>query len=182
MKQEITKEIQIPEGINIEIDGDIITVKGLKGELKRKFILGKINIKKEDSRIILGAEKATKREKKIAGSIVAHIKNMMRGVKEGYEYKLQICSVHFPINVQVDASRKILLIKNFLGEIKDRVAIIPQNVEVKVNGDVITVTSLDIELAGQTAANIEFASKIRKRDRRVFQDGIYITEKAGEKI
>lgn len=67
MKQEINKEIQIPEGASIEIDGDIVNVKGPKGELKRKFILGKINMKKEGNKIILSAEKATKREKKIAG-------------------------------------------------------------------------------------------------------------------
>ena len=50
-------------------------------------------------------------------------------------------------------------------------------VEVKNKVDVI-VTGADIEKVGQTAANIERACRIRKRDRRVFQDGIYIVAKA----
>jgi large subunit ribosomal protein L6 len=182
MKQEIAKEIQIPEDVSIELEGSTLNVKGPKGELKKTFFSDKIKIKKENDKIILTAERATKREKKILGSIVAHIKNMILGVREGFEYKLQICSVHFPINVQVDAAKKTLIIKNFLGEVKERTARIPNNVEVKVNGEIITVNSADKELAGQTAARIETATKIKKRDRRIFQDGIYLIEKAGKRI
>ena len=56
----------------------------------------------------------------------------------------------------------------------------PGEVKVEVQNKVdVIVSGADIEKVGQTAANIERSCKIRKRDRRVFQDGIYITSKAG---
>jgi large subunit ribosomal protein L6 len=72
-----------------------------------------------------------------------------------------------------------LIISNFLGEKVSRHATILPNVDVQIKGAKITITSNDKEAAGQTAANIEKASIVRNRDRRVFQDGIYIIEKPG---
>jgi large subunit ribosomal protein L6 len=66
-----------------------------------------------------------------------------------------------------------------LGEKIPRYANIISGVEINVKGQEITITSHDIEAAGQTAANIEKATKVRNRDRRIFQDGIYIVEKPG---
>jgi large subunit ribosomal protein L6 len=182
MKQDITKEIEIPQDVSIELNDSNVNVKGVKGELRRAFPHEIIKISKQDNKLIIGAKKATKREKKMIGTICAHIKNMIKGVKEVFQYKLQICSVHFPMSVHIDAAKKIVGIKNFLGEVKERKATILDNVDVKIEGDIITVTSADKEAAGQTALNIENTTRIRARDRRVFQDGIFITEKAGEKI
>jgi large subunit ribosomal protein L6 len=70
-------------------------------------------------------------------------------------------------------------LKNFLGGKKIRKAEIPQGVDVKINGDIIELSSRDIELVGMTATRMEQLTRVTKRDRRVFQDGIFITEKAG---
>ena len=105
---------------------------------------------------------------------------MLQGVKEKFEYKLKVVFSHFPITVEV--SGNTATIKNFLGEKIPRICALPQGAEVEVNKDDITVKSVSKEIAGQAAANLETATKIRMKDRRIFQDGIYIIDKAGRPI
>ena len=105
---------------------------------------------------------------------------MINGVLNQYTYTLKICSGHFPMNVSVVNDK--VIIKNFFAEKIPREAKILPKVEVKINGDIITVKSADRELAGQTASNIEQACRITNRDRRIFMDGIYITSKANKEI
>jgi len=172
------KEIEIPNGVNIEINKDEIKVNGPKGEIKKRF---GIKLEKKENKLIFEV-KGNKRDKKRKGTIIAHIKNMICGVVNGFEYKLQICPVHFPIKVSISPDKKNIIIENFLGETKKRKADILSNVNIEIKGDIITVNSIDKEAAGQTAANIEMATKIRNKDRRIFQDGIFMIEKAGKKI
>ena len=149
-------------------------IKKKKGEqeVERKLEYG---VKKEGNKLIIEIEKGSKKDKKLIKTTAAHIRNMISGLEKRFVYKLQICSVHFPMNVSVSGNE--VIIKNFLGERKERKAKILPGVEVKVEGDTVIVESCDKEKAGQTAANIEQATKIKKRDRRIFQDGIFIIEK-----
>ena len=110
----------------------------------------------------------------------AHINNMIKGVQNKFEYKLKICSSHFPMTVKIDGKKAI--IKNFLGEKTDRKCKIMSGAEVEVNGNQIVVKSIDKEIAGQTSANFEAATKVGKRDRRTFNDGIFIINKAGKEL
>ncbi|MDO8467760.1 MAG: 50S ribosomal protein L6 [Nanoarchaeota archaeon] len=180
MKKSLTKETKIPEGVEIKVHGDIIIVKGREGELKRKFDLGKIKAEVKDNKIILKDETASKKEKKIMNTVSAHLKNMIIGVKEKYEYKLKVCSSHFPIGVDVQGRN--VSIKNFLGEKIPRKTKLPEGVEAKVNKEFIIITSCDKELAGQAASKFEEVTKIKDRDRRIFQDGIFMITKAGREI
>jgi len=68
----------------------------------------------------ISSKNATKRQSRMIGTITAHLTNMVKGVKDGFEYKLEICNVHFPMNVKVVGSK--VIIKSFLGEKTPRVA------------------------------------------------------------
>ncbi len=180
VRLDITEEITIPEGVTAEKKDSEIIIKGPKGELKREFQNRKITTKVEGNKIIIESKKATLKEKKILYTEKAHIKNMITGVTEGFEYKLKICSGHFPMTVTIKGDE--LEIKNYIGEKVPRKLKIKPGVEVKINGDEITVTGINKELAGQVSADIEKLSRRVGFDRRIFQDGIYITHKAGKAV
>ena len=178
MKKNILSEVEAPTGVAVSLNDGVVVMKSNGKEIVRKFTQNpNIEVKLVGNKISLKSNKATKRELKLINSIVAHLKNMIIGLKQDFVYKLEVCNVHFPMVVKSDGD--LIKIKNFLGEKIDRQAKILPNVKVKVSGNFIEVSSPDIEAAGQTAARIEIATKIRNRDRRVFQDGIFITEKPG---
>ena len=180
MKKEFYKELEIPSGIEISIEGNRIKITGPEGEIDKEFRIGKLDLKKKENKIILGYKKTTKKEKKLINTFIAHLKNMIKGVQKKFEYELKICFSHFPITVEIRG--RDVAIKNFLGESVARKMKILEGVEVKIEKDIVRVSSVDKELAGQTAANFETATKIRKRDKRVFQDGIFMINKAGKEI
>ena len=180
MKKPLFQTIEIPKEVEFNLDGSTLMVKGKEGENKRTFGEYKLVFEEKDRQIIIGSAKATKKEKKNMNTIAAHIKNMIKGVQEKFEYKLKICFSHFPMTVEIKENKAI--VKNFLGEKIPRKVRIPEGVEIKIDKDMITITSLNKELAGQAAANFETATRISKKDRRVFQDGIYITNKAGREM
>ena len=178
MKEEIKKEIELGEAVTASLDGSSLTIKGPKGEVVRDFSYPKVKIVIEEGKIILFSEKATKREKKMVGSFESHIKNIVKGVVEPHEYKLKICSGHFPMNVAVKGDE--FIIKNFLGEKVPRVLKIKKEVNVKVDRDIVVVESPDKELAGQLSADIELLTKRTGYDQRIFQDGVYIISKVNK--
>ncbi len=178
MKEEISRSIELSDGVTAQLDESTLTVKGPKGEVKRQFLHPRITITAEGNKITLSASKATKREKTLTLSFESHIKNMVQGVQEPHEYKLKVCSGHFPMNVSVSGLE--FTVKNFLGEAVPRKVTLPEGIEIKVDGDQVIISSPNIELAGQAAAKIESLCRITNRDRRIFQDGIYITQKAGK--
>jgi len=130
-----------------------------------------------DNGIVVSSPSDTRKYKRMFYTFRSHLRNMLDGAQNGFHYKLKICSGHFPMTVKVEGQQ--VVISNFLGEkIPRRARILPQ-VTVKVDKDTITITSADLEAAGQTAANIEKSTNVGTRDRRVFQDGCYIIEKPG---
>ena len=175
---ELYEEIELNDGINGEIVNGEIIFKKENISVKRKLI-PLIDVKIEGNKIIMSSKKSTKRERKVFGSMRAHFKNIIEGLKKPFVYKLQSGSVHFPMTLKIEKDKNELHIKNFLGEKKDRIIKLHPDVEIKIDKDIIELKSADIEKAGMVAANIEKGTKIRNRDRRVFQDGIYIIDKPG---
>lgn len=173
---EIKKEIKIPNGVEISISDNIVNVKGEKGSLTRTLSHPNIVMKIRDNIVALSFSNSShKKEKALLGTFAAHIKNMILGVTVGFEYKMRTVYSHFPIKTNVEGDE--FIIHNFLGERSPRRAKILENVNVEINGDDIKIKGIDKEKVGQTVANIERATKIARRDIRVFQDGVYLVSK-----
>jgi large subunit ribosomal protein L6 len=175
MVKEIARTIEIPEGVSVSYSQNVFTAQGPKGAVERKFWYPGIRIEVRDGEVLVDAESSRKEQKAMVGTFASHIKNLMTGVNEGFECKMSIVYAHFPMQVKVEG--KSLIIGNFLGEKKPRSAKILGETKVKVTGNEVMVSGINKEDVGQTAANIEQKTKIKRFDPRVFQDGIYIVQK-----
>ena len=168
-----SKELTLASDVTVEIDGGEVKVSGSKNELKREFKLAYgIKIQKQDNKIIAVSESSERKAKALMGTIIAHIRNMIKGVKEGYTYHLKIVYNHFPMTVKVEGDKVVT--QNFIGERTPRIAKIAGNTQVKIEGQDVTVTGSDIEDVGLTAGSIELSCRIVGYDKRRFSDGIYI--------
>lgn len=170
----LREEIPIPDGITVTVD-EAVTVKGSKGTLERNFNNRSIQIKVEDDKVVVEAHFPKKKDKAMLGTIRSHINNMIIGLTDGFNYKMKIVYAHFPMTVK-KAGNKVT-IENFLGERHPRTAKIVGNADVQIKGDEVIVSGINKEDVGQTMANMEQATKIKGRDPRVFQDGIYLVSK-----
>lgn len=178
----ISHSINLPEGVTATIAGHDVTLAKDGESLTREFRHPRIEVRDSSDGIEVFCNLPRRKEKALAGTWAAHLNNMARGVDSGFKYKLKAVYSHFPMTIKVQGNE--MTITNLFGEKVPRVAPLPWSpaeVEVKVSNKTdITVSGTDREKVGQTAANIERACRIKKRDRRVFQDGIYIVSKGNE--
>jgi len=158
------RSYDIPEGVEVSVEGDHVRVKGPKGETRHVMPKG-VQVRVENGQFVAEGIPMTE------GTAVAHVRNMIKGVTEGYTKRLKILYSHFPMKVEIKG--KDVVIRNFLGRKKEIVTKIVGDVKVSVKGQEIVVEGVSKDDVGQTAANLIQATKIRKLDRRVFQDGIY---------
>jgi large subunit ribosomal protein L6 len=172
------RDVKLPDGVSVDLKEDHLTVSGKKGKLTRKFTHPRVKITHADSKLKVICPRPDRKEMGLVGTWWAHINNMVRGVEDGFHYKMRIIYSHFPIKTSVKGSE--LVIENFLGERFPRRARILEGVTAKISGDMINLEGIDKELLGQTAANIEKATIVRNYDTRVFQDGIYLVSRGNE--
>lgn len=172
---EVEKTVEVPEGVGVKIDGRAVTISGEKGTLTRDFSHAPLSIQKEEKLIKIRTDWPRKKEAAIVATISSHIQNMITGVTKGFTYKLKIVFSHFPISVKVEQKR--VLIENFTGERSPRTAKIVGDTEVSVKSDDVIVQGMNLEDVSQTAANIEQGTKVKRKDPRVFLDGIYVYER-----
>jgi large subunit ribosomal protein L6 len=173
--------VPCPDGVHFTVDGTSLKAKGPLGEVKRPFPSAALGLETEGAEIHLSLKIPANRKKAQAllHTWERHVANLAVGVTLGFQARMKIVAAHFPMKVQVKDSS--LLIENFLGEKYPRTARLIPGVEAKVDGEFVILSGHDIEEVGQSAANIETATKIRDYDPRVFQDGIYIIERARPK-
>ncbi|MFQ5406554.1 MAG: 50S ribosomal protein L6 [Candidatus Micrarchaeia archaeon] len=164
--------MEIPQGVTVNVSNGLAKVTGPKGEISKKYDFKKLKVEVKDNSVsVTCILKANRREMAARKSVEAHLKNMFKGVQDGFEKQLEIVYAHFPVTLEV--KEDVVVIKNFLGEKHPRKARIMPGVKVKASGKSITITGIDKETVGQTANNIAKATKVTNNDIRVFQDGIY---------
>ena len=172
------KSMPIPEGIQLSVDGRKVKATGPKGTLEEDFSHLPVNFAVESGSLRVYSPWARKREVALVGTALAHVRNMVRGVSSGYTYKLKVVYAHFPVTIKVQEKEKRVSIENFTGEKTPRFARIMGTAKVKVASDEVHVQGTNIHDVSQTASNIQYATKIKDKDQRVFLDGIYIFEKS----
>jgi large subunit ribosomal protein L6 len=179
------EELEIPDGVNVTLEGDQhIRVKGPNGDITKDFshIRG-IKVTIEDKKVIFSTNFPKRGTLALTKTIVSIVNNLIIGVQTNYIYVSKIAYSHFPCSVRVDEKTQNIFIENFLGERAPRMAKYPDNVKVEIKGEDVYFIGPDKEALGQTAANVKTACRIRKKDHRVFQDGVYLYKKQlGEEI
>ncbi len=173
--QIVEQNVEVPEEVNLTLNGHKVAVTGTNGELNYDFGHAGLNMGFQDNTLRIWVENPRRKQAALVKTIASHVRNMIKGVTVGFTYKLKIVFIHFPLTINVQRDK--VVINNFIGERAPRVAKIRGNVEIKLDGDDIIVTGNDINSVAQTAANIQESTKIKNKDLRKFLDGIYVYQK-----
>jgi len=167
-------KVEIPSGVEIDIQGNLITVRGGLGSNERRFNDSLLKLSKEGSSISIGPSeyKALRKKALMAvNSFAKELRNDIDGVRKHFEVKMEGISAHFPMTFE--AKENIVSIKNMLGERYPRSAKIVGDTKIEVKDKNLRIYGTRLDDVTQTAANIKKVCKIRKKDIRVFQDGVY---------
>jgi large subunit ribosomal protein L6 len=167
--------VEMPEGVSAALAGRTLSIKGKLGEARKHFDKVNVNLAVDGSKVVISPFSKKKKDNVIINTVASLIDNMVTGVTKGYTYRLKVVYAHFPISVKTKGSQ--ILVENFVGERSPRVAEVVGDCKVTIEGDDIIVKGVSVEDVGQTSANVELATKIRKKDQRVFLDGVYIYQK-----
>ena len=170
--------VDVPKGVTFTLSGRRLHAKGPLGSVDRPFPSDALELKVHGgtATLVLRLPSHRKRSQALLNTWAAHLRNLSGSLTQGVEARLKIVAAHFPMKVQVKENH--LLIENFLGEKHPRSSDLLPGTSAKVEGDFVILSGYDVEQVGQSAANIERASRIRDYDPRVFQDGIYLVERA----
>ena len=169
--------IEIPDEVSAEVSNLDLTVEGPNGSVTRTLWYPSVSVSVEGDEVVITADADDAKTNATVGTFESHVSNMIHGVTEGWEYEMEVYYAHFPMQVDVDGDE--VVIENFLGERSERRTPLRGDTEVQVDGEVVTLSGPSKEDVGQTAADIEQLTRVTDKDNRVFQDGVYITQKPG---
>ena len=175
-KDEILAAIDIPDRVTVTKEDSTITVMGRLGTLQKDFTRIPVTLSIRDKKVIIEPYGTRRKDLAIINTVRSIIYNMVKGVENGFTYKLKIVYAHFPISVKVKG--RVIHIENYFGERSPRTSrIVGDTTRVNIAGDEVLVQGPSLEHVSQTAANIEFSTKLKGKDQRVFLDGLYIYSK-----
>ena len=167
--------LEIPDDVSAEMDHLELTVEGPQGSVTRRLWYPDVSVDIDGDELVIESEEDDAKTRATVGTFESHVENMFHGVTEGWEYEMEIFYSHFPMQVRAESDE--VVIENFLGEKAPRKTPIHGDTDVDVDGEEITLSGPSIEDVGQTAADIEQLTRVTDKDVRVFQDGVYITQK-----
>jgi len=168
-------ELQIPDDASADVDHLDLTVEGPNGSVTRRLWYPDVSVSLDGDTVVIESDEDDAQTMSTVGTFESHVENMFYGVTAGWEYELEVFYSHFPMQLSVEDDA--VVIENFLGERAPRRTEIHGDTEVDVDEETVTVRGPDIEAVGQTAADIEQLTRVTDKDVRVFQDGVYITDK-----
>ena len=170
-----TAAVAMPDGVTATLQGRTLSIKGKLGEAKKHFDKVNVNIELDGNKVMISPFSKKKKDNVIINTVTSIVNNMVTGVTKGFTYRLKVVYAHFPITVKTKGTQ--ILVENFVGERSPRVSEIVGDCKVTIEGDDIIVKGVSLEDVGQTAANVELATKIKRKDQRIFLDGVYIYHK-----
>jgi large subunit ribosomal protein L6 len=171
--EDIFAEIDIPDMVTVRMDGNVIVVGGKLGTLQKDLTRLPISVDIKDKKLMIKPPGTRKRDLAVTNTAKSIIQSMIKGVERGFTYKLKVVYAHFPISVKTKG--KEIYVENYFGERAARVShVVGETTKVNVVGEDVVVQGPSLEDVSQTAANIEFSTKLKGKDERLFLDGLYV--------
>jgi large subunit ribosomal protein L6 len=167
--------VDLPKGVSAKFADGQITIVGPLGKVSQDFSKIPVDLEVKGNAVNILTHGARRKNRSILNTAKSLVHNAVEGVTKGYEYKLKVIYAHFPVTVKVQGKR--ILVENFYGERAPRVAEIIGDTKAEVQGEDIIVHGVSIQDVGQTAANLEQATTVKRKDQRVFLDGVYVYER-----
>lgn len=166
--------ISIPKDVKVDLTGDLLIVKGPKGELKRN-IHPKVKVSADKDQIVVSVYDETKESKSFHGLFRALIANMVTGVNHGFERVLEIIGVGYKAEL---SGRTATFHLGFSHPI---VFELPDGIDAKIEKARITLNGIDKELLGRTAAKIRsFRKPEPYKGKGIRYEGEIVKRKAGK--
>ncbi len=141
------KPVKIPEGVEFSIQDRTVKVKGTKGELSYDLPL-LINLKNKDKTVFVERKGDSKNARALHGLSRALIANMIEGVSKGFDRKLEINGVGYKARIEGDG---LVLSLGFSHPVKVKK---PEQIDFKIEKNIIIISGIDKQLVGETAATI----------------------------
>ncbi|KIO31019.1 hypothetical protein M407DRAFT_241939 [Tulasnella calospora MUT 4182] len=179
-----TEDIKIPSNVKINLKGRVIEVEGPRGKLQRDLHHVNVDLKllktKKGDLVHIVVWHGNRKQVACLRTIKSCILNLIKGVTQGFLYKMRLVYAHFPINCIIGDGGDSVEIRNFLGEKIVRKVNMLDGVKISESTgqkDELTLQGNDINNVSQSAASIKNSCLVRNKDIRKFLDGIYVSEK-----
>jgi large subunit ribosomal protein L6 len=167
--------VTIPEGVDVKVSGQKISIKGPKGSLDFDFH-DDIEVKSSGKEVWVTAKRKTKQAWALWGLTRMLIANMIQGVTQGFEKQLELQGVGYRMSIQ---GKKLSLALGFSHPVEVE---IPEGIEAKVEKNILTISGIDKQKVGQVAASIRALKKVEPYKGKGFRYvGEVVRKKVGKK-